>query len=199
MNDFSCASFDRVLQRTSISTNIKVGQKDPLQLYLLINIYLEIKFNGSKSRGPMPSSRSLQEWLRAFQKKTADCASEGNRSSLRQLKVPYSPSSLFHLIRRCILCDHVSHSTSWGLSYPLAKALTIRPYIKTLFLSCYRSGLTSRAPCLVPMEAWLLMLLIFQSISVQCKKLCNIRFEQCFFFCDPELLVITRKRVYTSS
>lgn len=88
MNDFTCASFDRVLQRTSISTNIKVGQTDPLQLYLLINIYLEIKFNGSKSRGPMPSSRSLQEWLRAFQKKTADCASEGNRSSLRQLNVP---------------------------------------------------------------------------------------------------------------
>lgn len=104
------------------------------------------------------------------------------------LKCLISPSFLFH----------VSHSTSWGLSYPLAKALTIRPYIKTFFLSCYRSGLTSRAPCLVPMEAWLLMLLIFQSISVQCKKLCNIRFEQrCF--CDPELLVITRKRVFTSS
>lgn len=183
MNDFSRASFDRVLQRTSISTNIKVGQTDPLQLYLLINIYLEIKFNGSKSRGPMPSSRSLQEWLRAFQKKTV-------------IVIP--SSSLFHLIHRCIMCDHVSHSTSWGLSYPLAKALTIRPYIKTFFLSCYRSGLTSRAPCLVPMEAWLLMLLIFQSISVQCKKLCNIRFEQ-WFFCDPELLVITRKRVFTSS
>lgn len=114
------------------------------------------------------------------------------------LKCLISASFLFHLIRRCIMCDHVSHSTSWGLSYPLAKALTIRPYIKTFFLSCYRSGLTSRALCLVPMEAWLLMLLIFQSISVQCKKLCNIRFEQ-WFFCDPELLVITRKRVFTGS
>lgn len=107
------------------------------------------------------------------------------------LKCLISPSSLFHLIRRCIVGDHVSHSTSWGLSYPLAKALTIRSYIKTLFLSCYRSGLTSRAPCLAPMEAWLLMLLIFQSISVQCKKLCNIRFEQLFFL--QQLTIVVSK------
>ena len=110
MNDFSCASFDRVLQRTSISTNIKVGQTDPLQLYLLINIYLEIKFNGSKSRGPMPSNRSLQEWLRALQKKTADWASKGNRSSLRQPKVPCftviplpSHTSMYHVRPRLSL------------------------------------------------------------------------------------------------
>lgn len=93
-----------------------------------------------------------------------------------------SSSSLFYLILRCIMCDYVSYSTSWGLSYPLAKELVIHPFIKAFFLTCYRSGLTSRAPCLVPMEAWLLMLLIFQSISVQCKKLCNIRFGQLFFF-----------------